>query len=157
MSRDKGHIHSVHHYNYVPYSYAASYNHPIEGLLNDILGSFVAAKVTGLSDREALVFFTVASIKAVDDHASMELPFNPIRIWGWFFGNGMVHHNIHHQMWGLKVSNRLPIFSVRLDYNLTRYQYDRATTVYILPSGIDGITHYIKEIDSWVQNRGRKR
>ncbi|KAL8283019.1 hypothetical protein RB597_010420 [Gaeumannomyces tritici] len=97
-------IHSVHHYNYIPYSYAASYNHPIEGFFNDILGSYLSSRFVGLSDREAMVFFATASVKAVDDHASLELPWNPINLWGWIFGNGMVHHNIHHQVWGLKTN-----------------------------------------------------
>ncbi|KAL0935774.1 Sphingolipid C4-hydroxylase SUR2 [Colletotrichum truncatum] len=96
-------IHSVHHYNYIPYSYAASYNHPIEGFFNDILGSYLSSRLVGLSDREAMVFFATASVKAVDDHASLELPWNPLNLWGYIFGNGMVHHNIHHQVWGLKV------------------------------------------------------
>ncbi|WQF80925.1 Putative fatty acid hydroxylase [Colletotrichum destructivum] len=97
-------IHSVHHYNYIPYSYAASYNHPIEGFFNDILGSYISSRLIGLSDREAMVFFATASVKAVDDHASLELPWNPLNLWGWAFGNGMVHHNIHHQVWGLKTN-----------------------------------------------------
>jgi sphinganine C4-monooxygenase len=103
-----GNIHSVHHRNYVPYSYAASYNHPIEGFFNDILGAYVASAAIGLTEPEMLVFFSVASVKAVDDHSGLLIPFNPIRLWALFFKNGLVHHNIHHQVWGLKVSTIPP-------------------------------------------------
>jgi sphinganine C4-monooxygenase len=99
-----GNIHSVHHYNYIPYSFAAAYNHPVEGFFNDIVGFFLSALFVGLSDRESTVFYTIATIKTVDDHAGFALPYIPFHLWGWLFGNGMVYHNIHHQAWGLKVS-----------------------------------------------------
>lgn len=97
-----GKIHSVHHLNYIPYSFAGGYNHPLEGF-SDILAAQVAVVVVGISHREAASFFTVAALKAVDDHSGYMLPLNPFRFWRWFFGTGPVYHTIHHQRWGFKV------------------------------------------------------
>jgi sphinganine C4-monooxygenase len=104
LTGDLGNIHYVHHQLYTPYSYGASYNHPVEGFFLDILGPFVAAKCVGLSNRESAVFFTIATIKAVDDHSGYRIPGDPIRIFEIVNGNGPIFHNVHHQPWGLKVS-----------------------------------------------------
>jgi sphinganine C4-monooxygenase len=97
-----GTVHSIHHLNYVPYSFAGGYNHPVEGF-SDILAAQVAVKVIGISHREAAFFYTVAALKAVDDHSGYMLPLNPFRSWRWVFGNGPVYHTVHHQRWGFKV------------------------------------------------------
>jgi sphinganine C4-monooxygenase len=76
----------------------------VEAFIHDILGPYLASHCVGLSDLECTFFYTLATVKAVDDHAGVQLPWNPIRLWGLFFGNGLVYHNIHHQVWGLKVS-----------------------------------------------------
>jgi sphinganine C4-monooxygenase len=107
LTVDLGNIHYVHHQLYTPYSYGASYNHPVEGFFLDILGPFVAAKCVGLSNRESAFFFTIATIKAVDDHSGYRIPGDPIRIFEIVDGNGPIFHNIHHQSWGLKVSGLL--------------------------------------------------
>lgn len=57
------HLHSRHHRLYVPYAYGALYNHPIEGLVLDTLGSSIAMKVAGQSLREAMIFFVFATLK----------------------------------------------------------------------------------------------
>jgi sphinganine C4-monooxygenase len=88
----------------VPYSFATNYNHPLEGFFNDILDAFISSRFTGLTEREAMVFFCTAQVKAVDDHSSMDIPWNPLRLFGIIFGNNMVYHTVHHQTWVLKVS-----------------------------------------------------
>ncbi|KAK3190670.1 hypothetical protein K4F52_003361 [Lecanicillium sp. MT-2017a] len=112
--------------SYIPV-FAAAYNHPVEGFFNDILGFFFSALLVGLSDSEATVLYTAATVKVIDDHASLELPYNPLRIWGWLFGNGMVHHTIHHQAWGLKTNYGF-YFTVWDRWNNTLYNGKRRLT-----------------------------
>jgi sphinganine C4-monooxygenase len=57
------HLHSRHHRLYVPYAFGALYNHPLEGLILDTVGSAIAMKVAGLTLREAMFFFSFATMK----------------------------------------------------------------------------------------------
>ena len=57
------HIHSRHHRLYVPYAYGALYNHPLEGLILDTVGTAIAMKIACLSLREAMFFFVFATMK----------------------------------------------------------------------------------------------
>ena len=57
------HLHARHHRLYVPYAFGALYNHPLEGLILDTLGSAIAMKVAQLSLREAMFFFVFATMK----------------------------------------------------------------------------------------------
>ena len=88
-------IHSRHHRLYVPYSYGALYNHPVEGFLLDSCGAVIAEWLTGMSVRQAAVLFTIATFKTVDDHCGYSLPFDPLQ---WFTGNNSDYHDIHHQV-----------------------------------------------------------
>jgi sphinganine C4-monooxygenase len=57
------HLHSRHHRLYVPYAFGALYNHPLEGLILDTVGGAIAMKVAGLTLREAMFFFSFATMK----------------------------------------------------------------------------------------------
>lgn len=57
------HLHSRHHRLYVPYAFGALYNHPLEGLILDTVGSAFAMKVAGLTLRETMFFFSFATMK----------------------------------------------------------------------------------------------
>lgn len=57
------HIHSHHHRLYVPYTFGALYNHPIEGFLLDTLGAAIAFELTGMSSRLGMIFFTFSNMK----------------------------------------------------------------------------------------------
>lgn len=70
------HLHSRHHRLYVPYAFGALYNHPLEGLILDTLGSAVAMKVAGLTLRETMFFFTFATMKTGNLFFPMELTFS---------------------------------------------------------------------------------
>lgn len=88
-------IHSVHHRLYVPYAFGALYNHPLEGLILDTLGAFIAELLTHLTIREAMVLFTVSTFKTVDDHCGYRLPFDPLQL---MTSNNADYHDIHHQV-----------------------------------------------------------
>ncbi|KAF9644554.1 hypothetical protein BDM02DRAFT_3121708 [Thelephora ganbajun] len=113
-------LHSWHHRLYVPYSYGAMYNHPVEGFLLDICGAAVSEWLTGMSTRQATLLFTVATFKTVDDHCGYSLPFDPLQ---WFTSNNSDYHDIHHQVIGLKSNFSQPFFvhwDVLLGTRMTR-------------------------------------
>jgi sphinganine C4-monooxygenase len=88
-------FHSWHHRLYVPYSYGALYNHPVEGFVLDSCGAVIAEWFTGMSVRQATLLFVVATFKTVDDHCGYSLPFDPLQ---WFTSNNADYHDIHHQV-----------------------------------------------------------
>lgn len=57
------HLHSRHHRLYVPYAFGALYNHPMEGLILDTLGTAIAMKVSCVTLRETMFFFVFATMK----------------------------------------------------------------------------------------------
>lgn len=89
------HLHSVHHRLYVPYAFGALYNHPIEGLILDSLGTAMAEGLSFMTPRQAIVLFTVSTLKTVDDHCGYRLPFDPLQI---MTSNNADYHDIHHQV-----------------------------------------------------------
>ena len=93
------HIHSWHHRLYVPYSYGALYNHPVEGFILDSAGALVAQAITGMTTRQAMLLFGFSCFKTVDDHCGYNLPLDPLQI---FMSNNADYHDIHHQV-------RLPV------------------------------------------------
>ena len=97
---DKATFHSRHHRLYVPYAFGALYNHPFEGFLLDTLGAGIAFKLTGMSTRQAMWFFTGSTLKTVDDHSGYALPWDPLQF---ITSNNAAYHDIHHQSWGIKV------------------------------------------------------
>ena len=47
----------------MPYAFGALYNHPLEGLILDTVGTAIAMKVAQLPLREAMFFFVFATMK----------------------------------------------------------------------------------------------
>ncbi|KAG0503838.1 hypothetical protein HPP92_003910 [Vanilla planifolia] len=93
------HVHSKHHTLVVPYAFGAQYNHPLEGLLLDTVGGAVSFLVSGMTPRTAMYFFSLATVKAVDDHCGLWLPVNLLQL---LFYNNSAYHDIHHQLYGTK-------------------------------------------------------
>ncbi|KAL5729959.1 sphingolipid C4-monooxygenase [Ranunculus cassubicifolius] len=102
------HIHSYHHRLVVPYAFGALYNHPLEGLLMDIIGGSLSFFLSGMSPRASIFFFSFTTIKGIDDHCGLWLPGNVFRI---FFTNNTAYHDIHHQLYGTKYNFSQPFFS----------------------------------------------
>lgn len=100
-------LHSVHHRLYVPYAFGALYNSLLEGFLLDTLGTGLAQLATGLTPREAIVFYTFSTMKTVDDHCGFALPYDPFQL---IFPNNAAYHDIHHQHFGIKTNYAQPFF-----------------------------------------------
>ncbi|KAK1266436.1 Sphinganine C(4)-monooxygenase 2 [Acorus gramineus] len=103
------HLHSWHHRLVVPYAFGAQYNHPIDGLLIETAAGAAAFLVSGMSPRASIFFFTFATIKGIDDHCGLMLPWNPFHV---FFGNNAAYHDVHHQLYGSKYNFAQPFFVV---------------------------------------------
>lgn len=101
-------FHSRHHRLYVPYAYGALYNHPFEGFLLDTLGTGLAYLVTGMTVRQSMWFFTMSTIKTVDDHCGYAFPWDPLQH---FTSNNAGYHDVHHQSWGIKTNFSQPFFT----------------------------------------------
>ncbi|ORY59147.1 fatty acid hydroxylase superfamily-domain-containing protein [Pseudomassariella vexata] len=102
-------FHSRHHRLYVPYAYGALYNHPFEGFLLDTLGAGLAYKLSFMTARQGIVFFTGSTMKTVDDHCGYSLPWDPLQH---ISGNNAAYHDIHHQSWGIKTNFSQPFFTI---------------------------------------------
>ncbi|KAK4138294.1 hypothetical protein BT67DRAFT_5568 [Trichocladium antarcticum] len=101
--------HARHHRLYVPYAYGALYNHPVEGFVLDTLGAALGYKITFLSPRMGMAFFTCSMMKTVDDHCGYALPFDPLQH---ITSNNAAYHDIHHQSWGIKTNFSQPFFTI---------------------------------------------
>ncbi|KAI4131400.1 MAG: hypothetical protein LQ338_001227 [Usnochroma carphineum] len=101
-------FHVRHHRLYVPYAFGALYNHPLEGFLEDTVGSLLAFKIAGMSVRQGMWFFTFSTIKTVDDHSGFRLPWDPLQF---LTDNNAYYHDIHHQSWGMKSNFSQPFTS----------------------------------------------
>ena len=88
-------FHSWHHRLYVPYAFGSLYNHPLEGFLLDTLGAVIAEWAVGLSTRQAMLLFSVSSLKTVDDHCGYSFPWDPLQL---CTRNNADYHDIHHQV-----------------------------------------------------------
>lgn len=99
------HFHSVHHRLYVPYAFGALYNHPVEGLVLDSLGAVVAHSASMMTVRQAILLFSLSTIKTVDDHCGYKLWWDPCQM---FFYNNADYHDIHHQAYGIKANFSQP-------------------------------------------------
>lgn len=100
-------IHSHHHTLLAPYAFGALYNHPLEGLMVDTMSGAISFLVSGMSPRTSIFFFSFATIKAVDDHSGLWIPWNPFHV---FFRNNSGYHAIHHQLHGTKYNFSQPFF-----------------------------------------------
>ncbi|KAI0180044.1 fatty acid hydroxylase superfamily-domain-containing protein [Hypoxylon sp. FL1284] len=101
-------FHSRHHRLYVPYAYGALYNHPFEGFLLDTAGAGLAYKLAFMTPRQGIVFWSMSSIKTVDDHCGYALPWDPLQR---ITSNNAAYHDIHHQSWGIKTNFAQPFFT----------------------------------------------
>ena len=100
-------FHSRHHRLYVPYAFGTLYNHPVEGFLLDTAGTGIGFLVSGMTNRQAMWFFTMSTIKTVDDHCGYAFPWDPLQH---FTSNNAAYHDIHHQSWGIKTNFSQPFF-----------------------------------------------
>ncbi|KAJ6031657.1 hypothetical protein N7540_002389 [Penicillium herquei] len=100
-------FHSRHHRLYVPYAFGALYNHPVEGFLLDTAGTGIGFLVSGMTNRQGMWFFTMSTIKTVDDHCGYAFPWDPLQH---FTPNNAAYHDIHHQSWGIKTNFSQPFF-----------------------------------------------
>ena len=78
--------------------FGAQYNHPAEGLLLDTLGGALAFLASGMSPRASIFFFSLCTVKGVDDHCGLWLPGNVFHLCFW--NNTALHvvaYNAVHQ------------------------------------------------------------
>lgn len=101
------HIHSVHHELLVPYSYGGLYSHPLDGLVSDTVGGILAAVVSGMTARTSMYFFSLASVRGVDLHCGLWLPWSPFQM---IFANSPAFHDTHHQLRGFQCNFAQPFF-----------------------------------------------
>ncbi|BDD57546.1 hypothetical protein MPDQ_007440 [Monascus purpureus] len=101
-------FHSRHHRLYVPYAFGALYNHPFEGFLLDTAGTGVAFLTSMMTNRQSMWFFTMSTIKTVDDHCGYAFPWDPLQK---ITSNNAAYHDIHHQSWGIKTNFAQPFFT----------------------------------------------
>ncbi|KAI9372601.1 fatty acid hydroxylase superfamily-domain-containing protein [Aspergillus egyptiacus] len=102
-------FHSRHHRLYVPYAFGALYNHPVEGFLLDTVGAGIGFLTSGMTHRQSVFFFTVSTIKTVDDHCGYAFPWDPFQH---MTANNAAYHDIHHQSWGIKTNFSQPFFII---------------------------------------------
>ncbi|XP_020253954.1 sphinganine C4-monooxygenase 2-like [Asparagus officinalis] len=100
-------FHSWHHRLSAPYAYGAQYNHPVDGILTETLAGALAFFVSGMSARTSVFFFSFATVKGIDDHCGILLPWNPFHL---VFGNNTAYHEIHHQLKGSRCNFAQPFF-----------------------------------------------
>ncbi|RWW05064.1 hypothetical protein GW17_00031683, partial [Ensete ventricosum] len=70
-------FHSWHHRIVAPYACAAQYNHPVDGVITETVAGALAYFVSGMSKTTAALFFSFATVKGIDDHCGLMLPWNP--------------------------------------------------------------------------------
>lgn len=108
------------HYKLIfPYAFGALYNHPMEGLLVDIVSGAISFLFFGMTPRTSIFFFSFAIINIVYDHYGLSLPSNPFHI---LFQNNTMYHDIHHQLYGTKY-NFSQLFFVIWDKILSTYMH----------------------------------
>jgi len=73
----------------------------------EIIGSLVALSLAGLTNRQSILLFGVATAKTIHDHSGWSLPFDPMQF---MFKNNADYHDIHHQMIGIKNNFSQPFF-----------------------------------------------
>jgi len=100
---------SVHHQLLDNRPYAALYNHPLEALLMDTIGSVVAMGLSGLDTFWFGVFGCIATLKTVHDHVGTSpSPLDPFFM---LFSNNAQYHAVHHLMRGRKSNFSQPFFT----------------------------------------------
>jgi sphinganine C4-monooxygenase len=64
----------------------------------DTGGGLISYLVSGMTPRTSTFFFTFATMRAVDQHSGLYVPWNPFQ---WLCGTNSAHHALHHQLSGL--------------------------------------------------------
>lgn len=112
------HVHAMHHRLIVPYAYGTQYIHPIDSMFSDGAAGLLASYLSGMSPRTAAVYFSVVTLKGVDDHCGHWFPrSNPIHR---FIPNNAASHTVHHQHQGFK-HNYSVYFTLTWDMLLGTY------------------------------------
>jgi len=101
------HCHSWHHRLYIPYAFGALYNHPVEGLLLDIIGAVLSYDLSSMTARQGFLLFGFSTAKTVHDHCGWSLPWDPMQF---MFQNNAAYHDVHHQTIGIKSNFAQPFF-----------------------------------------------
>lgn len=61
-----------------------------------------------MTNRQSMWFFTMSTIKTVDDHCGYAFPWDPLQK---ITSNNAAYHDIHHQSWGIKTNFAQPFFT----------------------------------------------
>ena len=112
--------------NFVPYAFGAFYSNMIEAFLVDVISTSLAVTVTELTTRQALWFVTLSVLKAVDDHSGYAIPWDPFQ---WITPQNAPYHDIHHQVWGIKVSGSALILFLPRYCSLHTVSYSKFQTL----------------------------
>lgn len=111
-----GVVHAQHHQLYVPYAYGAVYAHWLETIFLDVLSFVLANTIAGISVRQGMVLSSLATLKTISDHCGYVFTQDPL---GWINGNDAKFHDLHHQTWGLKVSEVWTLAQVSLSWKFS--------------------------------------
>jgi sphinganine C4-monooxygenase len=111
-------FHIRHHRLQAPYAYGALYNHPLEGFVGDTFGAGLAYHLSGMSTRQAMLLFALATVKTIDDHCGYDVPWDPLQR---LTSNNAHYHDIHHQSWGMKTNFAQPFLTFWDDLLGTRW------------------------------------
>ena len=109
-------IHSIHHKISQPYSFMALYNSYIESIILDVGSALFTELICGLTKYEAILFFSIATMKTVSDHSSYMLPYDPFT----YFPNNAKYHEIHHDYKGFNKNFQQPFFTFWDSYFKTK-------------------------------------
>ena len=74
----------------------------------DTCGAGLGYLLTGMTTRQSMWFFTLSTIKTVDDHCGYAFPWDPLQH---LTSNNAGYHDVHHQSWGIKTNFSQPFFT----------------------------------------------
>jgi len=98
-------IHCVHHRLVIPYAIGALYNHPLEGLLMDIVGTGAVILLFQMNVYTQLIFTCILTSKTIFDHSGYRIP-----VLDYIFSNNSAYHFIHHELTRIKFNLQQPCF-----------------------------------------------
>lgn len=61
--------------------------------------------LVGMSTRQGMWFFSLSTLKTVDDHCGYAFPWDPLQ---YITENNAAYHDVHHQSWGIKTNFSQP-------------------------------------------------
>lgn len=103
--------HSFHHKVYLPYSFSASFVHPLESFVLDNGSVLFASFISGLMGDYylLLLLFALSTIKTIDDHCGLNSKWN---LFHFIFENNSKFHAVHHTIQGIKYNFSQPYFVI---------------------------------------------